>query len=239
MVLTGPRQSGKTTLFQQLFGKHCGYVSLEPPDVRASANEDPRTFLETHSPPVIFDEVKHAPDLLPYIKETIDANRDKFGQYFITGSQNLLMMERITESLAGRASMLRLLPLSQREVEGHSETYLPWQKVSAPDRKPEYAFSELWKEFIRGFYPELSAYPKRDSNLWHASYVQTYLERDVRMLRQVGDLSQFQSYMRALAARSAQLLNLADLSRDLGGELWPARKSILSWTPVVNSYLSK
>jgi predicted AAA+ superfamily ATPase len=112
--------------------------------------------------------------------------------------------------------MLRLLPLSQREVESHPQALLPWQQGSASGRKPGSAFGDLWKGFLRGFYPELNAFPRRDSNLWHASYVQTYLERDVRMLRQVGDLSQFQSFVRALAARSAQLLNLADLSRDLG-----------------------
>ena len=116
VVLTGPRQSGKTTLFQHLFGKRCRYVSLEPPDVRASAIEDPRSFLEIYPPPVIFDEVQYAPELLPYVKEKIDTARDKSGQYLLTGSQNLLLMEQVTESLAGRAAILRLLPLSQREA---------------------------------------------------------------------------------------------------------------------------
>jgi predicted AAA+ superfamily ATPase len=92
VVLTGPRQSGKTTLFQHIFGKSYQYVSLEPPDVRASAIEDPRSFLKLYPSPVIFDEVQYAPDLLPYIKEKIDAKRDKSGQYLLTGSQNLLLM---------------------------------------------------------------------------------------------------------------------------------------------------
>ncbi|MDE0055239.1 MAG: AAA family ATPase, partial [Gammaproteobacteria bacterium] len=114
VVLTGPRQSGKTTLLQHLFGKRCQYVSLEPPDIRAAAAEDPRGFLELYPPPTIFDEVQYAPDLLPYIKEKIDANRARKGQYLLTGSQNLLLAESVTESLAGRAAMLRLLPLSRR-----------------------------------------------------------------------------------------------------------------------------
>ena len=100
VVLTGPRQSGKTTLLKHFLRKHSGYVSLEPPDVRASAMADPRGFLEMHPPPVIFDEVQYAPDLLPYIKERIDERRKLHGQYFLTGSQNLLLTQQVTESLA-------------------------------------------------------------------------------------------------------------------------------------------
>lgn len=216
VVLTGPRQSGKTTLLQHLFAKSCRYVSLEPPDVRASAIEDPRSFLDLYPPPVIFDEVQYAPDLLPYIKEKVDADRDRSGQYLLTGSQNLLLMERVTESLAGRAAMLRLLPLSQREAEGRPATSLPWEPKQASSKASKISYLQLWKEFLRGGYPELKANPRRDFSLWHASYVQTYLERDVRTLRQVGDLTQFHSFLRALAARSAQLLNITDLARDLG-----------------------
>ena len=216
VVLTGPRQAGKTTLLQQHFGENFRYVSLEPPDVRASANEDPRSFLEINPPPVIFDEIQYAPDLLPYIKERIDANRSKKGQYLLTGSQNLLLMERVTESLAGRAAILQLLPLSQREADGQPEAPLPWESDQLPSRASQRSYHELWKEFLRGGYPELTANPKRDIRLWHASYIQTYLERDVRTLRQVGDLAQFQNFLRALAARNAQLLNLTDIARDLG-----------------------
>ena len=216
VVLTGPRQSGKTTLFQHLFGKSCRYVSLETPDVRSSAIEDPRSFLEIYPPPVIFDEIQYAPDLLPYIKEKIDADRDRSGQYLLTGSQNLLLMERVTESLAGRAAILRLLPLSQREAEGRPRASLPWESKQLSFKTPKLSYRELWRRFLRGSYPELTAHPRRDVNLWHASYVQTYLERDVRSLRQVGDLTQFQNFLRALAGRSAQLLNLTDLARDLG-----------------------
>jgi hypothetical protein len=113
-VVTEPRQSGKTTLLKHLFADKCRYVSLEPPDVRMAAAEDPRGFLDLYPPPVILDEVQYAPDLLPYVKERIDAARSKCGQYLLTGSQNLLLMERVTESLAGRAAMLKLLPLSRR-----------------------------------------------------------------------------------------------------------------------------
>jgi hypothetical protein len=222
VVLTGPRQSGKTTLLKHLFAKNHRYVSLEAPDVWAAAAGDPRGFLESYPPPVVFDEVQYAPALLPYIKERVDADRGRAGQYILTGSQNLLVVQGITESLAGRAAMLRLLPMSYREVSGIPHASLPWERRTSPRRKGP-VYEKLWESFLRGGYPEMVANPKRDAALWHASYVQTYLERDVRSLRQIGDLGQFQLFLRALATRSAQLLSLADLSRDLGIALNTAR----------------
>jgi hypothetical protein len=216
VVLTGPRQSGKTTLLQHIFGRQHRYVSLDLPDVRAAAEEDPRGFLELYPPPVIFDEVQHAPHLLPYIKAKIDARRNRKGQYLLTASQNLLLAEKVTESLAGRVAMLRLLPLSRREVEGRPNAPLAWERKGVAPSSGSHGFGELWKSFIRGGYPELAVQPERDAFLWQASYIQTYLERDVRTLRQVGDLIQYQNFLRVLAARSAQLLNLTDVARDLG-----------------------
>ena len=231
VVLTGPRQSGKTTLLKHLFSNHYRYVSLETPDVRAAATEDPRGFLELYPPPVIFDEVQYAPDLLSYIKEKIDADRAKKGQYLMTGSQNLLLAEKVTESLAGRAAMLRLLPLSRRESEGQPQIPLAWERKRPSSPPSSHAFDKLWTSFLRGGYPELAIQPDRDASLWHASYIQTYLERDVRMLRQVGDLTQYQSFLRVLAARSAQLVNLTDVSRDLG----VAVNTIKAWLSVLEA----
>ena len=231
IVLTGPRQSGKTTLLKAIFSQVCGYVSLEPPDIRAAATEDPRGFLELHPPPVIFDEVQYATDLLPYIKEEIDARRDRAGQYLLTGSQNLLLMEKITESLAGRAAILRLLPLSHRETVGNPHARLPWESGESHQKPLKGSHRDLWLTFLRGNYPELVANPGRDINLWHSGYVQTYLERDVRTLRQVGDLTQFQSFLRALAARTAQLLSLTDLARDLG----VAVNTVKAWLSVLEA----
>ena len=216
VVLTGPRQSGKTTLLRHLFGGSTRYVSLELPDVRAAASADPRGFLEAWPPPVLFDEVQFAPGLLPYIKERIDARRHARGQYLLTGSQNLLLAQQVTESLAGRAAMLRLLPLSRREASQIPATPLPWEPPGSGPIPSPYPTAALWQDLLRGGYPELVAEPGRDLGLWHAAYIQTYLERDVRALRQVGDLTSFQSFLRALAARSGQLLNLTDLARDLG-----------------------
>ena len=216
VVLTGPRQSGKTTLLKRVFGKTFRYVSLEPPDVSLAASNDPRGFLAQHEPPVIFDEAQYAPVLLPYIKERIDAQRSRKGQYLLTGSQNLLLLERVTESLAGRAAMLKLLPFSRREMDGNPHAGLPWEPGRAPRARRNIAGADLWRTFLRGGYPELFAEPDRDIPGWHSSYVLSYLERDVRTLRQVGDLSQFQNFLRGLAARSGQLLNLTDLARDIG-----------------------
>ncbi len=218
VVLTGPRQSGKTTLLKRLFGERYGYVSLEPPDIQLSASGDPRGFLEAHPPPVIFDEVQYAPDLLPYIKERIDADRAENGQYLLTGSQNLLLAQSVTESLAGRAAMLRLLPLSRREIEKQPHRALPWERTQRTSQKapPPLSFGPLWQSFLRGGYPELAVQPGRDNAMWHASYIQTYLERDIRTIRQVGNLRQYQHFLQLLAARSGQLLNLTDISRDLG-----------------------
>ncbi|MBN1942211.1 MAG: ATP-binding protein [Phycisphaerae bacterium] len=216
VILTGPRQSGKTTLLQHVFGRRYAYVSLEPPDVRASAAADPRGFLAEHAPPVMFDEIQYAPDLLPYIKEIIDADRNRMGQYLLTGSQNLLMMERVSETLAGRTAVLRLLPLSHREILDLPDAPLAWESPRRGQKSKSVSKARLWEGFLRGGYPELVAHPRRDASLWQAGYVQTYLERDVRTLRQIADLSQFQLFLRALAARNAQLLNFTELARDLG-----------------------
>jgi predicted AAA+ superfamily ATPase len=216
VIVTGPRQSGKTTLLKHLFAGIYTYVSLEPPDVRAAASDDPRGFLAMYPPPCIMDEVQNAPDLLPYIKERVDADRSNPGQYLLTGSQNLLLMERVTESLAGRTAVLRLLPLSQREILGTPQALFPWELEEKRPLHRELAYDKLWETFLGGSYPELSSDRTKDSTLWYASYIQTYLERDVRSLRQVGDLTTFQSFLRAIAARSGGLLKLSEMSRDIG-----------------------
>ncbi len=212
VVLVGPRQSGKTTLLNKLFGKTHQIISLEPPDVRAAAAADPRGFLALYPPPVVFDEVQYVPELLPYIKEVIDANRSHAGAFILTGSQNLLLMQQVSESLAGRAAVLKLLPLSRHELLGQPQRPLPWDGGQGEPLDT----AKIWPEILRGYYPEVANNPQRDARMWLASYVQTYLERDVRNLRNVGDLTLFQTFLRALAARSAQILNLSDLARDVG-----------------------
>ena len=216
VALTGPRQAGKTTLLRRCFGDGAPHVSLDLPDVRASALADPRGFLAAHPPPVIFDEVQNAPELLPYLRSAVDERRSRKGQYFLSGPQNSLLAERISQSLAGRASVLRLLPLSLAELAGDPGRLPHWERGHEPATGTARPPHDLWQSLLRGGSPELAVEPERDVALWHARYVQTYLERDVRTLRQVGDLSTFQAFLHALAARSGGLLNLHDLSRELG-----------------------
>lgn len=215
VVLTGPRQSGKTTVLRHKFGGTHRYVSMELPDVQAAAASDPRGFLEINPPPVILDEIQYAPTLLPYIKEMVDSDRKARGAFLLSGSQNILLAERTTETLAGRAAVLKLLPLSIQEQLGRPASRLPWEPGYRSSGKA-LAGADLWDSLLRGGFPELASEPDRDFVLWHAGYTQTYLERDVRTLRQVGDLTLFQNFLRVLAARSAQLLNLTDIARDLG-----------------------
>jgi predicted AAA+ superfamily ATPase len=229
VVLTGPRQSGKTTVLRRILGRRCGYASLEPPDVQASAAEDPRGFLDLNPPPVILDEIQYAPGLLPYIKERIDEHRGLAGRYFLTGSQNLLLLEAVSESLAGRAAILRLLPLSRREIDRAPGATLPWEAPGSPARRRR--APDLWPSLLRGSYPELWSRPGLDVPLWQSSFLQTYLERDVRRVRQVGDLSQFQSFLRVLAARSGTLLDLAGMARDLGVAL----NTVKAWISVLEA----
>jgi len=231
VVLTGPRQSGKTTLVKQCFDKNYQYVSLEPPDVRLAATSDPRGFIELYQPPVIFDEAQYVPDLFFYIKEKIDQNRKKSGQYILSGSQNFLLMKQVGESLAGRAAILKLLPLTLRELLKRPHSNLPWEKKSKSPNKTLIAFGDLWNIFLRGFYPEIATQQKRDFVLWQASYIQTYVERDIRGLRQVGDLTLFQSFLRMLAVRSGSIINLSDMARDLG----IAVNTVKAWIAVLEA----
>ncbi len=234
VVLVGPRQSGKTTLLKHLYAQSLPFVSLELPDVRAAAAADPRGFLDLYPPPTVFDEIQSAPELLPYIKEQVDLHRERPGQYILTGSQNLLLMRQITESLAGRAAVLKLLPLTQREIDGTPGRSLAWEANRITPGVEAPPVPELWNEVLRGFYPEIARSPERDFRLWQASYVQTYLERDVRNLRNLrnlGDLTLFQSFLRALASRSAQLLNLSELARDIG----VAANTVRDWLSILEA----
>jgi uncharacterized protein len=172
--------------------------------VRAAAEGDPRGFLAAPPRPAIFDEIQCAPSLPPYIKELVDDDRRRACRFLLTGSQNLAMSAAVTESLAGRAAVLRLLPLSWREIAGQPRRPLPWERRSPGAVGPALPPGDLWARFLRGCYPDPVARPRLDGELWHASYVQTYLERDVGSLRQVGDLVDFQGLDGGPAGRGSR-----------------------------------
>jgi uncharacterized protein len=216
IVVTGPRQSGKTTLYKMLFSRTHNFVSLEDPDIRVRAKEDPLNFLNQYQPPVIIDEIQYLPELLSYIKTKIDNNR-KPGQWLFTGSQNFILMDNISQSLAGRIATLSLLPFSISELFNNTKNakdYTNWlnDKKSTPI-SDSLSFSKL---ILRGFYPEISANQDVDRKLWCSSYITTYLERDIRSLTSIGDLSQFERFLIACAVRTGQILNLSDIARDIG-----------------------
>lgn len=218
IVLTGPRQSGKTTLLRALFGRSHEYVNLENPDVRLRAREDAKLFLSQYNKPVIFDEIQYVPELLPYIKASIDEDRTP-GRWLLTGSQNFALMQGVGESLAGRAAILSLLPfsLNERLLLGSSAITVKELVSSHPVRKTKNTDNELLGDIsLRGFYPEIAANKEVDRNLWCGSYITTYLERDIRNLTQVGDLAQFERFLKFCAVRTGQILNLSELSRDIG-----------------------
>ena len=216
ITLTGPRQSGKTTILKKIFGSSHRYVSMELTHLREAAQRDPQGFLESNPPPVIIDEIQYAPDLFPYIKEIIDQRRHETGLFILTGSQNFALLQSITESLAGRTAVLKLFALSQNESAGIVNITFPWERESKLLSNPTFSSVDLWKKLLRGFYPELISMPNINQEVWHGSYIQTYIDRDARSVRQIGDLTLFQSFIRMLAARSGQLLNLSDVARDLG-----------------------
>lgn len=195
VVISGPRQSGKTTLARASFPAHA-YVSLEDPDVRERVALDPRGFLAGLRDGAVIDEVQHVPALLSYLQTAVDA-APRMGRFIVTGSQNLAVHAAASQSLAGRAGHLELLPLA-------------WSEAPA-------AYGDLSLDgwLLQGGYPALVGRPLRPAD-WHAAYVTTYLERDVRQISRIGDLLQFQRFMRIMAARCGQMLNLNAVAQDLG-----------------------
>ncbi|MFH1069596.1 MAG: ATP-binding protein [Candidatus Glassbacteria bacterium] len=223
VTVTGPRQSGKTTLVKAVF-KEYDYQSLELPDQRSFALEDPRGFLGQFDGPVVLDEVQRAPELFSYIQVIVDEEPDRTGRFILTGSQNFLLLQSISQSLAGRCAVLHLLPFSLSELTGRKPISLlaPGKAVLKNLEPPK---AELMETLFTGFYPRIhdKHLPPRD---WLANYYQTYLERDVRNVLNIGDIETFGRFMRLCAGRTGQLLNLSGLASDCGISHTTARRWI-------------
>ncbi len=203
VTVTGPRQSGKTTLVRCVFPHH-HYINLERPDLRARAVEDPLAMLRQYQDGLILDEVQKVPELLSFVQAMVDEVPSP-GRFVLTGSQNLLLLDKISQTLAGRTRILELLPLTLRELR-------------ASDSQPEPHSAKdmgLWETVWRGFYPRVHD-QKLNPTDWYADYVQTYVERDLRDTLRVFDLSLFSTFLRGCAAQTGQLVNLSTLSSDVG-----------------------
>lgn len=224
VIITGPRQSGKTTLLTERFGNTHSFISLENPDIRTRALEDPVGFLESNPPPVILDEIQYTPELLHYIKSAIDNDR-KPGQWLISGSQNFPLMEGVSQSLSGRVAVMSLLPFSIGESRGYGNRQTTIDGIiqhifdgsGLLNRKGKAINPVTLDDWIlRGSYPEIRANPDVDRQIWCSSYIQTYLERDVRTIANIGDLNTFNRFLRLCAGRTGQILNMSEISRDVG-----------------------
>jgi uncharacterized protein len=207
----GPRQSGKTTLVRATFPEK-DYVSLEDPDIREFALSDPRGFLETYSKGAVIDEIQRVPQLFSYLQTILDREH-KSGIYILTGSNNFLLQEQLSQTLAGRVAILKLLPLSLEELKN---------KAFPMKNYEEYLF--------QGLYPRI--YDQNlEPEIWYQNYIQTYVERDVRLLKNISDLNIFQKFIKLCAGRTGQLLNLSALGNDCGISHNTAR----SWLSILES----
>lgn len=221
VVITGARQTGKSTMLKNILPGY-RYITLDDPVKRQLVKEDPRSLFEISDKPLIIDEIQYAPEILSYVKMLVDADRSKKGQIVLTGSQHFSLMSNITESLAGRVAILTL------PVFSHTEYFL--EGLNEPEK--------CYEAILRGFYPD-PLINRTDIALFYGSYLQTYLERDVRQVSEVSNLNVFQTFITLLASRSGSMLNLNELARECGVAFNTAKKwiSILQASGII--YLLK
>ena len=235
IVLTGARQVGKSTMLKTMF-KDINYVALNRPLVRESAKTNPSLFFDVNKPPVIVDEIQKAAELFDYIKDIVDEEKTK-GQFYLTGSQSIKLMKNVSDSLAGRAGVIKLLGLSVRELLGspHREPFLPTTErmVSAEATSNTCDYAGLVSFIHKGFFPELY---ETESNLhdwadFYNSYFQTYIEKDIKDVLNIQDESAFIKFVRVVASLSGEMLNIKTISDICGKDA----KTIKSWLSVLES----
>lgn len=231
LLITGPRQVGKTTLLQKLASEENKevkrkYVTLDDPDARYLAKHDPSLFLQRYAPPILIDEIQYATELLPYIKMSVDSSKRK-GDFWITGSQAFHLMKNVSESLAGRVAIIYLLGLSDAEI--YQEPSLPFQVnekhlMNCLSIKASRNLNEIYERIFRGSMPELYANRSIDWETYYRSYVNTYLQRDIRDLTQVADEMQFYNFMTIVAAHTAKPVIYEELAKEAGVSSPTAKK---------------
>jgi predicted AAA+ superfamily ATPase len=229
ILLNGQRQVGKSTLLENMSRGKRIYVSLDNMKFRKLAQTDPELFIQQNPPPVIIDEVQYAPELFPYIKIYTDTHKNEKGAFWLTGSQKFKLMKGVQESLAGRIAILDLMGLSQREKTGKPRyrPFLPDMKSNkeAVTLSPLELYTRIWE----GSLPEPVLDKRLDREIFYSSYVQTYIERDVRDFYNIEKPLQFYDFLRAVAARTGNLVNYASLAKDIGIDL----KTAQSWMGIL------
>ncbi|RCX18369.1 hypothetical protein DFR58_105133 [Anaerobacterium chartisolvens] len=216
LMLTGPRQSGKTTLLNKLSEADRKYVTLDDPADRLFARNEPTAFLERYSPPVIIDEIQYAPELFPYIKMHVDRHKNS-GDFWLTGSQMFHMMKNVSESLAGRAGIINLFGLSNNEISGTLFEQYTTEKDELLKRihtaKPM-TLPDVFERIFKGGMPRIYEQPNVNQEEYYSSYVQTYLSRDIRELTQVADELTFYRFLCIAAARTGSMVNYDALAKE-------------------------
>lgn len=228
LLVTGPRQTGKTTLLKSLKPENMGYVTLDDKVLRKQAQDDPKLFLEEHPAPLFIDEAQYAPDLFSYIKINVDNSKAK-GQYWITGSQQFNLMKNASESLAGRVGIVNLNSFTYSEIVKNEN-----KDLFNPDKLKKAAkieVNDLFEIIFKGGMPEFYDNPKIDRNLYFQNYINTYIEKDVRELIEIGKLEEFKKFMVSIASRIGEQLNYSDISKDCGVSV----PTIISWMSVLVS----
>ncbi|MBR7019676.1 MAG: ATP-binding protein [Lachnospiraceae bacterium] len=230
VLVTGARQTGKSTLVKHLYSG-LKTVSFDDPFIEEQAKQNPEMFMSLNEPPIILDEVQYVPSLFRYIKQSSDS-LDAKGLYFLSGSQPFKLMEMVSDSLAGRVAIIELPPLSLREIMGSSfsQPFLPTMEYVRERNKDARKPGNIWKIIHRGGYPELQN-PEVDWSMFFSSYVKTYLERDVRELAAVRDLDAFRRFMVACAARTGQMLNYSNIADEVGKD----STTIKSWISILEA----
>ncbi|MDD3435732.1 MAG: ATP-binding protein [Candidatus Gastranaerophilales bacterium] len=235
LLITGPRQVGKTTLLEMIADKKRKYVTLDDLEQRKLAKTDPAMFLQVNQPPLIIDEIQYAPELFSYIKMYVDTHK-KSGDFWLTGSQKFHLMKNITETLAGRVAILDLLGFSYQEKIKNADNvpFLPtneWIEAKRATKAKALNVNEVYELIYQGSFPKLVTDKNVSRDIFYKSYIQTYIERDVKDITKIGNEIAFYNFLVAMAARTGQLINYSDIARDVDVDI----KTAKVWASIIET----